>query len=62
MKVKITLPTDLRDVPLKDYQEFDRINKQYKDKDADEYIALNMVSIFGNVGIIGAEENGVEQL
>ena len=51
MKVKITLPTDLRDVPLKDYQEFDRISKQYKDKDADEYITLNMVSIFGNVGI-----------
>ena len=51
MKVKITLPTDLRDVPLKDYQEFDRISKQYKDKDAGEYITLNMVSIFGNVGI-----------
>lgn len=51
MKVKITLPTDLRDVPLKEYQEFDRISKQYKDKDADEYITLNMVSIFGNVGI-----------
>lgn len=51
MKVKITLPTDLRDVPLKDYQEFNRISKQYKDKDADEYITLNMVSIFGNVGI-----------
>jgi len=51
MKVKIQIPESVKDVVLKDYQEFARVQSQYKDKEADEHIAQRMVSIFGNVSM-----------
>ena len=51
MKVKIQIPETIKDVVLKDYQEFARVQSQYKDKEADEHIAQRMVSIFGNVSM-----------
>lgn len=51
MKVRITLPETLDGIQLKDYQEYDKVLKAFEDKENKEFVAMKMVSIFGNVSM-----------
>lgn len=49
MKVKITIPETLDGITLKQYQEYEQVLKQFEDKENKDFVAMKMVSIFGNV-------------
>jgi len=56
MKVNISLPATLKDIPLRDYQKFLKISDENKDAEDPEFLNMKMLEIFCNVSLKEAYE------